>query len=401
MLCGKDRCPVLMRFYANTRSASSIDTLEMAGNSPPSVFVGRFGYPKVMIGPMVPPLKENTARMDTPEWWGNITIDELVDFRSKLVRGMHPVEVHDVENPHRTVETTRELAMAKLPTGVEASFQRKPFGRLSLDSEVQPFGPSAPIRKVDADNPKWDHKMEKAYYDTDLLSKEAVLGLYGEGVLISRIQKAFSTGSFGVGKKRRFVPTRWSITAVDSMIGADMMDRTRDMPWLDHFRIYEINKLDNRWIVLMMPTEWCYELVEAWYPKTAWNPHHSGISIFNSYELNKGRKTYAEIGGCYYAARMAVNEELHRLKRQAGVVILREAHPGYTLPVGVWNVRENVRAALRTPPFRYDSWQEVFGHIAKTMEIPLERWILNSGILKDRLYQRRLDDYVKGGIYGR
>ena len=55
MMCGKDRCPVLVQYYANVRAAPAIDALDIAGNSPPSVFIGRYGYPKVNIGPMVPP----------------------------------------------------------------------------------------------------------------------------------------------------------------------------------------------------------------------------------------------------------------------------------------------------------------------------------------------------------
>jgi hypothetical protein len=27
------------------------------------------------------------------------------------------------------------------------------------------------------------------------------------------------------------------------------------------------------------------------------------------------------------------------------------------------------------------------------MDIPMKRWIANSGVLKDRMYQKRLDDF--------
>jgi hypothetical protein len=146
----------------------------------------------------------------------------------------------------------------------------------------------------------------------------------------------------------------------------------------------------------MMPTEWCYELIEAWYPNTAWNPYGKDISMFNSHEFHGGRKTYAEIGGCYYAARLAVNERLGEERRQAGVVVLREAHPGYILPVGVWNVRENVRAALRTTPRKFEIIDEALKYVS-LKDIPLKRWIKNSAILKHRLYQRKLEDFFNVG----
>ncbi|MEM3049808.1 MAG: hypothetical protein QXT42_03680, partial [Thermoplasmata archaeon] len=116
------------------------------------------------------------------------------------------------------------------------------------------------------------------------------------------------------------------------------------------------------------------------------------IAIMGDHEYYEGRTTYASIGGCYYAARMAVNELLQRERRQAGVTILREAHPGYILPVGVWNVRENVRAALRTQPHKFGTLKEALAHISSIMDIPVSRWIRNSSLLKDALYQRRLDE---------
>jgi hypothetical protein len=332
--------------------------------------------------------------MDIPELWYGRSIDDIVDFRSSLVRGKHEVKVHEVETRDRIVSLTRELALARNSPGVEAAFEKPPRGRLALHDEVQPHGPSAPLKKIDVDNIKMDNRIEKAFYDTDLLSRDAAVGLYRSGTYVSKIQKALSVGALGVGKRRKFVPTRWSITAVDSMLGEDIMERTRLRPTIDGYRIYESHHLDNRWAVMFMPTEWCYELIEAWYPDTAWNPFGQSIAIFSDYEFHGGRKTYARIGGCYYAARLAVNEKLEDEGRQAGAVIFREAHPGYIMPVGVWNVRENVRAALRNEPSKYESLGDALAHVSRMMEIPIKRWIRNSGILKDRLYQRRLDDWT-------
>ncbi|UCE39525.1 MAG: hypothetical protein JSW00_02565 [Thermoplasmata archaeon] len=393
MFCGKDRCPIIVKMYSKMRTAPLFDTLSLEGSSPPSVFVGRFGYPKVNIGPMIPPVHGDTSEMDTPELWIGKEIDDIVDFRSQLVRGKFAVDIFDVESTNRIVEITREMALAKESPTVDAQFLKRPYGKIALSDEIQPHGPSAPLRRLDVDNIKFEFKIEKAYYDTDLKARDAVLGLYEDKVLVSKIQKAFSVGAFGEGKRRKFVPTRWSITAVDSMLGEHMMNFTKTYPWINEYRIYESYHLDNRWVIFMMPTEWCYELIEAWYPNTAWNLFGKGISMFNSYEFHEGRTTYAEIGGCYYAARLAVNEKLNEERRQAGVVVLREAHPGYILPVGVWNVRENVRAALRNKPRKFNTIKETMNYISSKMDIPIARWIKNSAVLKHRLYQRKLEDF--------
>jgi len=395
LLCGKSRCPLLVKFYARQKALPMIDKFEIEGSSPPSVFVGRWGYPKVLVGPMIPPIKGDTSIMDLPELWLGKTIDEIVDFRTMLVRGMHPVHIMNVEDGGRIVDLTREIAMAKDPSDVAAEFTKKPRGRLVLDDDVQPLGPSAPLKALDTASIKIDQRIEKAYDDTDLLSREAVMGLYKNGIFLTRIQRAFSVGSFGLGENRRFVPTRWSITAVDTIIGLELMKKVKRYPFINEYRVYESMELDNRFEVLMLPMAWQYELIEAWYPNTVWNPMGKGIEIMSDAEGYNGRKDYASIGGCYYAARLAVCEQLEKERRQAAVTIWREAHPGYILPVGVWNVRENVRNAMRKEPHRFNTMQEAFDFIATRLDIGIPRWIRQSAVMKDALFQKRIDDYYE------
>jgi len=394
LLCGKSRCPVLVKFHSRDKILPLLKSKNIHGASPPSVFIGRVGYPKISIGPMIPPLMGDTSVYDSPEKWLDKSIDDIVDFRSLLIRGKHRINATDVENPSKLVSFTRELALSKNSVYTEASFQKKPHGSIRFYDDIQPHGPSAILKKFDISNPRYEHHIEKAYYDTDLKSIDAVLNLYKQGVAVSNIQKAFSVGAFGVNKYRRFVPTRWSITAVDSTLGKKMTEQTKTYPWINEFRVYYHNQFDNRWIILMMPSEWEYELIEAWYPDTTWNQYGQDIAIYNSYEFYKGRKTYAEIGGCYYAARLAVNESLHKERRQSATVIMREAHPGYIMPIGVWNVRESVRRTLQLPYQSFQTLHQALSYIEEYLDIPMKRWIKNSALLKNRLYQRRLEDFI-------
>lgn len=396
-LCGKSRCPLLVKYYHRSKVMPLLDRFNLDGSSPPSVFVGRLGYPKVYVGPMVPPIHGNTEILDLPEKWLNKSIDDIINYRFQLVRGMHRTSVHELENPGRIVDLTRELAMATYSADVEAEFTKKPSGRLVLDDSSQPMGPSAPLKGFDVDNLKIDRRIDRAYSDHDLLAKDAVIELHQQGIPVTKIQRAFSVGAFGVRKRRKMVPTRWSITAVDDITGKELREVVKTFGTIDDYRIYWSSRLDNRWAVLMMPTNWRYELIEAWYPETVWNPaKNSRILLINDWEGYEGRTTYADIGGCYYAARLAVCESLVAERRQASTVILREAHPGYILPVGVWNVRENVRNALRQTYESFDSLRSALFYISKRMAIPVKRWIRNSHLLKDRLYQRRLEDFAAG-----
>ncbi|PMB75491.1 MAG: hypothetical protein C0193_00600, partial [Candidatus Bathyarchaeota archaeon] len=226
-LCGKTRCPIIVKANLFLKSAPLMQSEDIAGASPPSVFVGRIGYPYVYAGPLVPPVQEDTSLYDLPEYWFGKPIDEIVGFRSMLIRGKHRVHVQKFNEAGKIIEKTRELALAVNPVDVELILKKKPRGFLLLDDEVQPFGPSAPIRDLRVGNTRWDHQIEKAYGDTDLKAAEAVLELYSKGVLVTKIQRAFSVGAFGLEKNRRLVPTRWSITAVDSTLSKALMEKVK------------------------------------------------------------------------------------------------------------------------------------------------------------------------------
>jgi hypothetical protein len=395
-LCGKTRCPLLIRARFYLKAMPLIKGLGVDGASPPSVFVGRIGYPYVYAGPMVPPVHEDTSLYDLPELWFGKSIDEIVSFRSMLVRGKHRVHVKKFEEAGRIIERTLELALAVNPVDTELMFTKQPRRVLVLDDEVQPFGPSAPISSLQISTARWDHRIEKAHYDTDLKAANAVLDLYKRGVLVTRIQRAFSVGAFGVKKNRRLVPTRWSITAVDSIISKSLMERIKTCPEINEFRLYESRYLDNRFEILMLPQAWSYEAMEAWYPGTIWNPSGRTVVMYSDWENHTGRTTYADLGGCYYAARLAVCELLEKERRQATVIVMREAHPGYIMPVGVWQVRENVRNAMRQKPLKFNTLEEALARIASQFKIPLQRWIRNSELLQNALFQKRLTEYVKG-----
>jgi hypothetical protein len=329
-----------------------------------------------------------------PESWFGKTIDDIVGFRSMLIRGKYRVHVRKFDEAGKIIEKTRELALAVNPVDMEMTLKKKPRGFILLDDEVQPFGPSAPIRDLNLGNPRWDHQIEKAYSDTDLKAADAVLELYGKGLLVTKIQRAFSVGAFGLKPNRRLVPTRWSITAVDSILSKDLMEKVKTFPEISEYRVYESRYLDNLFEVLMIPNAWSYEAIEAWYPGTVWNPQGRNIVMFSDWESHEGRTTYAEIGGCYYAARLAVCEQLLKERRQATVIVLREAHPGYIMPVGVWQVRENVRNAMRQKPFTFNTLEETLKWIASRFQIPLQRWIMRSELLKSALFQKRITDFL-------
>src|SRR5207247_5715858 len=93
LLCGKALCPILVRWDSMMETAPMIDRLDLDGSSPPGVFVGRFGYPKVFVGPLVPPVHGDTQILDAPEEWVGHYMEYIVRFRSAVVRVVNRVGV--------------------------------------------------------------------------------------------------------------------------------------------------------------------------------------------------------------------------------------------------------------------------------------------------------------------
>ena len=397
MLCGKPVCPILVRHDALMRTIPMIEGKELSGSSPPALFVGRFGYPNVSVGPLVTPEHGDTLLYDSPERWVGRSVPELVGFRTGLVRGTRRVRVSDAEKPLRPVEDLQLLARAEDSAEAEAHFRRAPRGHMSLSDSAPPFGPSAPLDSVRLDVRKVDQKIDRLFHDTDALARVAVEELYDRSVPVSRIQRAFSAGTLGKGGQRKFVPTRWSITAVDDLLSRKNLARVKRSGELGEILLYRYTALDNRWLLILLPGQYRYESIEAWYPNTFWNPDTEHIVVMGDHEGFRGRTTYADIGGCYYAARLATSEALLGLQHQAGVVVLREVHPGEVLPLGVWNVREHVRAGLKTPPARLPSLEALNAAISEYFAIPLPRWLAASAVLREARTQRRLEEFEEAG----
>ncbi len=413
LLCGKTTCPVLSRAFTFNKINLDLSNDQVSGSSPPSVFVGRIGYPYVYVGPMSPTFHGDTAIYDQSEAWFDFEIDKIIKYRSSLIRGMFRAKVTELNN-NKLLEETQNLTMSQKPAETEMALTRTPRLHLQIGDNISPMGPSGPLSKLSVDVGKTNHTLEKAFYDTDLLAKDATLTLYESGrVAQSSITRAFSVGMFGEKKARRLVPTRWSITAVDSMLGIHYRNtHVHTAPWINKVRIYEGNhfpviehnadgsysgKLGNRFIILMIPGNWSYELIEAFFPGASWNPNGSTIGIASDWEPFKGRTRYARIGGCYYTARLRIAEYLAQEDRQATVIVLREEYPTMTMPVGVWLVRETVRKALSEPYIEFETLSEALRHIDSRTKIPLKTWLSTSDLLqreKTLGHQSCLDKWI-------
>ena len=328
--------------------------------------------------------------MDSPEQWiaNNKSQEDIIAYRMNLVRGKQLIDIKDLENPF--VEKLQDISLASKSIDSEATFGSKPTGA-SFNEEITPHGPSAIIEKFDIDAVKWDKQLEKSFYDTDLKAREAVMNLHNKDVPFSAMQKAFSVGAFGLKKNRRLVPTRWSITACDSTIADSLLKEVRHYDIMDSHRVYEFSSLNNYYAIILTPTEWQYEWFEAFIKVLGGEE-----MMFSDYETNSNKTEYSCVGGCYYSAKMAVLDKLAKLKLQSGVIILREAYSGY-IPLGVFNVRENIKYAMDGDYKEFESLKEALVYCGTKLQIPISKYVKQSNLLKELLHSKQttLDSFFK------
>lgn len=340
----------------------------------PGIFVGRMGYPNVFAGPLG---MTSPGIADSPGKWFGMRYSDIIAMRFSVIRSKDKQSVHSKE---RLVSDMQELSIAKRPIDVEMLFRKKPSSKMTFSPVSQPMGPSAELKKLTlAENPRIGAAVERIVRD-DLKASHAASMLYGEGIDVYQVTNIFSSGILGQ-KGKKMVPTRWSITGIDDMLAKGMMKEIRESRPLNDFTVFSSTFLHNQFEVLLMPGSWEYENFES-------SPD-SGLMV-KEYEPFHGRKDYAEKeGGGYYAARFAVCEALHRMRRQARVVVFREIGSGYSVPLGVWVIREDVRNAMRQKPARFQSRKEALDFIGRRLRIPMHEYMKRSAVLQ----QRSLNDF--------
>ncbi len=388
-LCGKPVCPILAKAETLMKLEKRLSKENIFGSSPPAVFVGSWNYPKVLAGPLVPPLPSvDSSIMDLPALWLDKPMEEILRYRFTLVRGKRLTDVRSARAPSRFLSTFQEIVMASKPTDTEMWFTRRPRLDVVFSPREPPSGPSASIRRaVLAENPKVPKPVDYVVSDTDLKAVEGAMRLYDSDISQRQITRMFSIGLLGTKRRRRLVPTEWSITAVDDVLGRKIHKEILDYPWINKFMVFGHKALADSVQILLFPSSWMFEGQEAWVV--------SGASVPSvNHELVWGRKSYArDLAGAYYAARLPVLEYLRRIRRQAGALVFMEVYPEW-IPLGVWRFREICREALRRKPLEFDTLKESFSELRNRLRLPLEKWLSKSQILPWHKRQKRLTSYL-------
>jgi hypothetical protein len=395
-LCGLPRCPILERFRAQVSSINMIRSRELDGATPPSLIVGESGYPNVNVYFMVPPRErgEEARYHDFPEEWARRRepLSKIIALRSSLISAVINSPVND---PWRLYE--KEISPAAVsvrPVDTEVMLSRIPVPRLKFNGVTKPIGPSSPAEKIKiTSNPLLPKKVEKIIWD-DVKAYDAVKELYVSGINVYEIQRALSLGLLGTFRRRRLVPTRWAITAVDDMLSRFLRDKIKDFEWTNYVEVRKGEYLGNRYIIILMPGPGGFEWIEVWHPRGLWTRSASRPLIWRVYETPRGEAT--AIDGGFSAARLPVLEYLLRMRKKADVLIIREIFPTYYAPVGNWHIRETVKNIMNSNYQRFNNLKEAIDYVKENISLDI-KVIKEKSLLLQGFKQTKITDFVKEG----
>ncbi|MFH0971682.1 MAG: hypothetical protein V1835_03890 [Candidatus Micrarchaeota archaeon] len=360
---------------------------EMMGPSPPNIFVGRIGYPNVNVGPLVGVDEGINAELyDDPKSWYGLPLEKIVEFRSSLVRGKKLEHV----KLGRHLYDLQDSVLSQKIVDMEVKFKKPPSMGIYFHSVFQPMGPTAEYEHLRlASNPAIPKKVDSIVND-EITTRVAFSELMSAKYDLYYLQKLLSAGLLGKEERKRLVPTRWGITAADRIAADIFIDRIRNFKELSEIRIYGNEYLSNHFEILLLPGTWEFEQFENWEAGGTYRQNKDWF-LEHEYEPYEGRPDYAKSeGGGYYAGRYSVAEYLATyLRRQARVVVIREIHKEYDVPVGVWEIRENVRHAFQKAPVKCKTLEEAKLILGSRLRNPVELYFKKSRILP----QRKIFDY--------
>lgn len=327
--CGLERCPIMSRFYARLPVRQS-DHYE---GSAPSVFVGSHGYPKVAGGPLMIDDADHP-----PDWVAQgLGIEDIVGLRARTIRGAG--EAKGLSGG------IQEIALSSSPLDVEVRFVKPVSFDLRFDGTIAPVGLTGAIRDMDVlGNARVDRAVDRATSDTDLGATDACGILNASGIDVYRITQLLTAGLLGSEKRRRVVPTRWAITAVDDTVSKQLVKAIARYPPLSGIEVYSTSLYGNHIVCILIPGDWKFEMIEVWGKQSLWGGGSETIAVDGEGLTKSG---YSPLAGAYYSARLAVAEHLEGVRRSARALILRNVTGEYWAPLGTWVVREATRNAMR------------------------------------------------------
>ena len=303
-MCGLPRCPIVSRFHAQVASKPS----SSYQGSSPSVFIGSFGYPGCAGRPAPHQRYGSIPRNGSGTTSG---------WRRSWASA--PAPSAGIPAFPGSPAACRRSHSPRMPLDVDVAFEKPVEFSLNFDGTVAPVGFSGTVKTMDLiGSAKVGRAVDRITSDTDIVATDAAIALNSDGVDVYQIAKLMTAGL--LGKRRKFVPTRWAITAVDDTLSNGLKKEIARFPPLEEILVFSGEIYGNRIVAILLPGDWKYEMIEVWGKHTLWAGDDEVIVQDREGMTKHG---YSPISGAYYSARLAVCEYLKTIRRSARVVVVR------------------------------------------------------------------------------
>ncbi len=340
---------------------------EISGITPPDTLITG-SYPYLNLGI----LSSEELYKEKPK-----TIEEFIKQRLSFVNVIRKTYAYIGKRKDPFLEKYKEDLLSIRELDIEAKV-RKPN---VVFTSIGPFL-NVKAKKINIyGNPRIPKEVDYIINES-LRAKEAIWYLYNKGYSDSYLARVLSLGFVGGYINRKLVPSKNAITAVYSILIEKLEKEIKNYKQVEKSYVFYKKYFGNEFFVLFLPGTFRFELLEAFKPKSIYNPY--SYTIYGKDE---------EYGG-FYASKLSVLEKLREIKRQANIVVFRIVTEEYYVPLGVWVVREGVKYSdLVFKGKTYEALEFIKKELEKR-KINLNKWMKYSSILKNLFFQRKLKDFI-------
>ncbi|MEM1895711.1 MAG: hypothetical protein QXR54_00790 [Nanopusillaceae archaeon] len=324
---------------------------DLYGFTPPSNLITEKKYPVVSLGILFSEL-EDIEFYDNPLFWASneISIEKIIQYRSSLVNAKRDVPVNLPRKNDKLYERIVEASLSVRAVNLEVKLKKILEAKFipKISSYYGFVGKLDNIKIID--NPKIPNKVENVI--RDIKAENAIYYLYKSGFSDYYLSRLFSLGLFGLKTNKKIVPSKWSITAVQSIIEKKILKEHYDkLKKINEYFLFNYKFYGNCFYGILMPGNGKVELIEAILPGSAYSVNN---------QLIIGRD---EESGGYFSLKLSFAEYMRDTKIIGNLIVFRIITEEYKIPLGVWVVREGTKKMFMNKIGSFDNFREALSFL--------------------------------------
>lgn len=285
----------------------------------------------------------------------------------------------------------KTIYSSKKPIESEHIFENElQIGSILSSKTAGLLGNSSPLLQIKThDNISISKHLEK-HQSGETKAKEAIIDLYERGFNDTQIRTLLSLSTFGRGRNKILVPSKWAISACDNILEQHLYSKIINYKLGTKYQVFKRDDKGNHFIICMIPKSFCAEIIETYIDSQNIEIIENDFVPFSN-KLSSGKP---ECAGGYWATKLAMFEYMQQERRQYACISIRVIN-NYEIPLGVIFVRESVREAIFKNPIFETNQKEEFETFLKLNFLKHYDFYKNSRIVKEVSVFKQLNNWLK------